>query len=90
MTDGSESSPTDWALLRKVDNEAEAEMITGLLESHGIACKVLSKRFQQEPVNFGLLGSVEIHVDASEAQRASTLLDEAPLAEEVWELSEDE
>ena len=82
------AAESGWVAVRATDDEAEAEMVAGLLRSHGIEAKVLSKRFRQEPVNFGLLGSVQIMVLSSAQSEAEAIL-ESP-SEEVFELSSDD
>ena len=52
-------------------------LIAGFLDSEGIKAVVNSRRFNQEPVNFGNLAQVDVMVPTEDAERALTLLDQA-------------
>lgn len=68
---------SDWEIVTTVGTEEEAALVTGFLESAGIAAKVESLLFHQEPVNFGRLGEVRIHVPAERLAEARAVLAEA-------------
>jgi hypothetical protein len=82
-------SETDsvWRELTVVPEDAEARLIEGWLESEGIECQLESLVFTQEPVQFGLLGGVRVHVHAVDHERAAEMLDrlEAAPAEDAPE-----
>jgi hypothetical protein len=71
---------SDWEIVRTVGTEEEATLIVGFLESAGIAARVESLRFHQEPVNFGKLGEVRVLVPADSVVSATELLDASDLA----------
>lgn len=66
----------EWITVRTLGTEEEAAIVAGFLDSEGIRAVVESRRFHQEPANFGQLGLVEVKVPAEEAERARRLLDE--------------
>ena len=66
----------EWVELLTLTSEPEAEMIRGFLESSGILCNLESLVFRAEPVAFGPLSKVRIHVPARDAARARELLDQ--------------
>jgi len=66
-----------WVAVATVGTEEEAALIAGFLDSEGLRAVVESRRFNQEPVNFGNLAQVEVKVPAGEAERAITLLKQA-------------
>jgi len=59
-----------------VGTDEEASLIDGYLESEGIAARVESLVFHQEPVTFGRLGEARILVPAGDAEKARRLLAE--------------
>ncbi len=59
-----------WTVATTFGNEAEASLAQGFLESHGIASRVESRAFRQEPVNFGSLAVVRLWVPPAELERA--------------------
>jgi hypothetical protein len=67
----------EWTSVATVGTEEEAALIAGFLDSEGIKVVVNSRRFNQEPVNFGNLAQVEVMVPTEDAERASTLLEQA-------------
>jgi len=68
-------APPEWAELAVVAHEHEAELIRGFLESEGVPCTLESLVFHAEPVNFGLLSRVRVHVPAPDLTRARRLLE---------------
>lgn len=66
----------DWALLRTVSSDQEAELIAGFLRSRDIEAELESLVFHQEPVNFGYLGQVRIWVPAGRLDESRRVLDE--------------
>lgn len=67
----------EWVAVATVGTEEEAALIAGYLDSEGMTVVVDSRRFNQEPVNFGNLAQVEVKVPAAEAERATRLLQQA-------------
>ena len=67
----------EWISAATVGTEEEAALIAGFLDSEGISAVVESRRFNQEPVNFGNLAQVEVKVPTADAERAVTLLERA-------------
>ena len=67
----------EWVAVVTVGTEGEAALIAGYLESEGLAAVIESRRFNQEPVNFGNMARVEVKVPVAEAERAVTLLRQA-------------
>lgn len=65
-----------WTVATTFGNEAEASLAQGFLESHGIASRVESRAFRQEPVNFGSLAVVKLWVPPAELDRARGLIEE--------------
>ncbi len=65
---------TEWAIVADVGTEEEAAVIAGFLKSQGLSAVVDSKRFHQEPVNFGELSPVEVKVPAEQEAEAVELL----------------
>jgi hypothetical protein len=65
-----------WRELTTVTDDAEARLFEGWLENEGIECQLESLMFTQEPVQFGLLGGVRIHVRAADHARATALLEQ--------------
>ncbi len=66
-----------WVAVATIGTEEEAALIAGYLQSEGLAAVIESRRFNQEPVNFGNLARVEVKVPVAEAERAATLLQQA-------------
>lgn len=64
----------DWEIVETVGTEEEAALIAGFLESVGIPARIESLLFHQEPVNFGRLGEVRVHVPAASADAARSAL----------------
>jgi hypothetical protein len=65
-----------WTVATTFGTEAEASLAEGFLESHGIASRVESRAFRQEPVNFGSLAVVRLWVAPAELDRARQLIEE--------------
>lgn len=85
---------TQWAVVADAATEEEAAVIAGFLKSRGISALVDSKRFHQEPVNFGELSPVAVKVPAEQEAEAVAILTSQAGAEEfdmaAWDESEDE
>ncbi|HVS15592.1 MAG TPA: DUF2007 domain-containing protein [Thermoanaerobaculia bacterium] len=80
MTPNRSSGGDDWLELTVVTEDAEARLIEGWLENEGVECQLESLMFTQEPVQFGLLGGVRIHVRAADHGRATALLEQLKVA----------
>ena len=65
---------TRWAHLCTTSSEIEASLIQGFLDSEGIACTLESTVFHVEPVTFGGLGRVRLHVHDTDLEQARALL----------------
>ena len=63
-----------WTAVADAATEEEAAVIAGFLKSRGISALVDSKRFHQEPVNFGELSPVEVKVPAEQEAEAVAIL----------------
>ena len=74
MSRGTNQTDAVWRELATLPTDAEARLVEGRLESEGIECQIESLVFTQEPVQFGLLGGVRVHVLASDFDRARVLL----------------
>lgn len=66
----------EWPVVRIVGTDEEANLIAGYLQNQEIPAKVESLLFHQEPVNFGGLGEVRIHVAPEYEEQALRLLEE--------------
>ncbi len=65
-----------WVLLKVLYDEAEAEILRGLLEGSGIEVKISSYRVQPYPVNIGRLGEIKILVPEDSLEEARKLLED--------------
>lgn len=82
---------TQWVAVADAATEEEAAVIAGFLKSHGLSALVDSKRFHQEPVNFGELSPVEVKVPAEQESEAASLLTSQATTDAAGETqSEDE
>ncbi len=63
-----------WAPLCTISLETEAQLIQGMLETAGVPCEIESLKFHAEPVNFGGLSRVRIHVPEGKLGEARKLL----------------
>jgi hypothetical protein len=75
MSSNLKDTDGEWQELTTVSTDAEARLVAGWLESEGIECQIESLVFTQEPVQFGLLGGVRVHVLDGELERARGLLE---------------
>ena len=66
----------DWELVETLGSEAEAALIAGFLESCGMAVRVESRFFRQEPVTFGPMAEVRLFVGPDQVTEARSLLTE--------------
>lgn len=71
----------EWVTVRTLGTEEEAAIVAGFLDNEGVPAVVESRRFHQEPANFGQLGLVEVKVPAEAAEHARNLLDERESAD---------
>ena len=67
---------SEWELLASVPTRQEAQLLAGLLESAGIRSHIESLLFTQEPVNFGLLGTVRVWVVREQLRDAERLVEQ--------------
>lgn len=81
---------TKWIAVADAATEEEAAVIAGFLKSRGISALVDSKRFHQEPVNFGELSPVEVKVPAEQEAEAMAILTSQAAAVETDETDENE
>jgi len=65
-----------WVTAHICTVENEAYLIQGFLESMDIPCVIESKKFHAEPVNFGPLSEIEIHVPSEKKEEAIRLIKE--------------
>lgn len=65
-----------WVHLITLASEEEAWLLQGRLESEGIPCSVESLKYHAEPVNFGRLSEVRVHVLNQHLARSRELLRE--------------
>lgn len=72
---------TQWVVVADAGTEEEAAVVAGFLKSRGLSAHVDSKRFHQEPVNFGELSPVEVKVPAEQESEALELLASQAAAE---------
>lgn len=70
-----------WVVVADAGTEEEAAVIAGFLKSRGISAHVDSKRFHQEPVNFGELSPVAVKVPAEQESEAVSILTSQAAAE---------
>lgn len=81
-------------LLATVMSGEEASLLEGALSAQGIDVVVESRRFSQEPVQFGLLGDLRLWVTAEQAEAArealARLQSEPEFVETPPELAEDD
>lgn len=71
-----EPDEQEWTRLLELPSETEAVLLQGALESAGISCQVESLKFHAEPVNFGRMSRVRIHVLREDLDDARALLAE--------------
>ncbi|MFQ5743217.1 MAG: putative signal transducing protein [Acidobacteriota bacterium] len=76
-----EKKNSNWVPFRTVTSEVEARIIQGRLETEGIPCTIESLKYHMEPVNFGTLSEVRLHVLKDDLPRANDLLDAADRGE---------
>jgi len=74
----------EWLSILVVEDEEQAELIQGYLDSEGVPCQVESKYSHEFPAHVGALGEIEVRVPASRADEARRLLEarEAAFASE--------
>jgi hypothetical protein len=71
----------NWMEVLNTDDESEATIVQGLLESEGVECRTESSRVSQLPVAIGKLGEITVMVKASDYEKARKLLDATRLME---------
>ena len=65
----------DWVLIKKVYNQAESEVIKGMLEAQEIKVLLAQEGAAKAiGLNVGSLGEIQIHVRSSDAQLANKIL----------------
>jgi hypothetical protein len=78
-----------WEVVAAVDNEEEAELMAGFLESAGVPSAVESSHSHEFPVTVGSLAVVRVEVPSDRLEEARRLLAEReaqpPPAEEAGE-----
>ena len=73
-TDRARYADEEWLSIQVVEDEEQAELIEGFLESEGIPCE-LDKRYSHEfPTHLGRLGEIDVRVPASRAEAARRAL----------------
>jgi len=65
----------NWVEVLKTDDESEATIVQGLLETQGVECRVESYRVSQFPVAVGKLGQITVMVQDSDYENAKNLID---------------
>ncbi len=71
---------TKWENIYTCGVENEAYLIKGYLENSGIPCVIESKKFNAEPVNFGAMSEIELHVPLDRSKEAVRLIKEKNMA----------
>lgn len=74
-------SDREWTLLRVMSSDLEARLVQGYLETSGIPCSLESLKFNAEPVNFGPMSRIRVHVLAQDMERAENALCELEASE---------
>jgi hypothetical protein len=64
----------EWLSVLVVEDEEEARLIQGYLDSEGVPCQVESKYSHEFPTHMGALGEIEVRVPASRSEEAKRLL----------------
>lgn len=64
----------EWLSIRVLDDEQQAELVEGYLQSEGIPCRIESRYSHEFPTHMGRLGEVEILVPAGRAEEARRTL----------------
>lgn len=72
-----DGEPPSWALLVELDSETEAQLLHGALENAGVRAQIENLKFHAEPVNFGPMSKVRVHVAADQLEDARKILAEA-------------
>ena len=71
-----EAKPAEnWIVVLTTDDESEATIVQGLLETEGVECRVESYRVSQFPVAIGKLGQITVMVQDSDFEKATKLID---------------
>lgn len=65
----------EWLSVVVVEDEEQAELIEGFLESEGIPCELDSRYSHEFPTQLGQLGEIDVRVPASRAEEARRLLE---------------
>jgi hypothetical protein len=71
-----------WKDVYTTFDESEAAIVSGLLESEGIPCRVESSRVSQFPVTVGKLGEVTVYVRMKDFELACKVLELAEKEQE--------
>ncbi|HUF78664.1 MAG TPA: DUF2007 domain-containing protein [Thermoanaerobaculia bacterium] len=73
-TDRARYADQEWLSIQVVEDEEQAGLIEGFLESEGIPCELDRKYSHEFPTHLGRLGEIEVRVPASRAEAARRLL----------------
>lgn len=73
-TDRAQYADEEWLSIQVVEDEEQAELIEGYLESEGIPCELEKKYSHEFPTHLGRLGEIAVRVPASRAEPARRLL----------------
>jgi hypothetical protein len=73
-TDRARYADQEWLSIQVVEDEEQAGLIEGFLESEGIPCELDRKYSHEFPAHLGRLGEIEVRVPASRAEAARRLL----------------
>ncbi len=65
----------EWLSIKVIDDEEEAELIEGFLQSRDIPCQLDSRYSHEFPTHMGHLAEIEVKVPESVAQEARALLE---------------
>lgn len=65
----------EWLSIVVVEDEEQAELIQGFLDSEGIPCQIESRYSHEFPAHVGQLGEIDIRVPASRADEARRMVE---------------
>jgi hypothetical protein len=70
-----EYADEEWLSIVVVEDEEQAELIQGFLDSEGIPCQIESRYSHEFPAHVGQLGEIEVRVPASRAEEARRMVE---------------
>ena len=70
------SKRKEWAVLRTVGTEEEAELAAGFLRNEGVPCQIESTHSNEFPLNVGELAQIRLEVPPERLEEARRLLAE--------------